>query len=292
MKRILVAWLMVLGMVLPAWAIEPVGSAASVFGKVNLVRNGKSYVLTQGLKLYNGDAVVAGNDAFAKLLLNDDSLLTVGENSNFKVEGFKQEPTARFGNFRLMFGKVRAIVSKFGAGKTDYKFVTPTAVAGVRGTHLVLEFDQASQQTVVSVVEGSVGFKANNTPAGEVVVGAQQRSEQKGEAPAGQPQRMSQEQIKQLDTEISQQTPKTEDEGTQGGDKGTKPAAAGSGAGDGKGESNEAAPEDAPPGDPESRLEQNIERVDQVQDNTTAPNQQETNPAANPASQTGVRVRW
>ena len=280
MKGIWVVVFLALGMAAPAWAIEPVGSVASLYGKVTLERNGKTYGVSSGLKLYNGDSIVAGEDAYAKLMLTDESLLTVGENSTFKIENLRADATSRLGQFRLMFGKVRAIVSKFAAGKTDYRFVTPTAVAGVRGTHLVVEFDLSTKQTTVSVLEGSVGFKAlDNTGGGpEVLIGTQMRSEQKSGSPAGQPVKMSTAQMQQLDSEISKQAPKGDETPATKSpqDKGAAP---------------KDEKKDEPSSDQEGKIDEKLDRAEQAAGNKPPASQQE-NPAVNPATQTGVRVRW
>lgn len=292
MKRIVSLVVLAVFVAAPAWAVEPVGSAASVFGTVWLQRGGKNYKLAQGTKLYNGDAVVTSADAYAKLLMVDESLLTVGAKSTFRIERYESNAGGRFASLRLFFGKVRAIVSKAAASRNDVRFVTPTAVAGVRGTHLVVEFDKSSQKTVVSVIEGSVGFKSldQRTAGGEVVLGAKQRSEQSGGSSPSQPAPMSDAELSKLNKEIDKQTPGGDDQGggeqsggAGGGGNDAKPAGEGSGGGDDSGKPQG--------GDTEGRIEQNLDRV-QTSTQSQPSTSDQNNPAVNPAADTGVRVRW
>lgn len=278
----------------PVWAAETVGSVASSFGAVWLQRGGKNYKLAQGQTLQNGDAIITSNDAYAKLLMADESLLTVGAKSTFRIENFQSNDQSRMASFRLFFGKVRAIVSKAAAKKNDYRFITPTAVAGVRGTHLIVQFDKATQKTTVSVLEGSVGFKPLDPKVGgEVLLADKQRSEQQGTKPAAAPTTISDTDLKQLSQEISKQTP-GESEGAPAGDKpadGKSGDKGDQGAGGEKPAEEEAAPEGDQSSGDESRVEDNLNRVEQTlqQDQPAA---EEYNPAVNPAADTGVRVRW
>lgn len=274
--------------VTPAWAADAVGTVASAFGNVWLQRGGKNYKLAQGQALQNGDAIITTNDAYAKLLMADESLLTVGAKSTFRIENFQSSAQSRTASFRLFFGKVRAIVSKVAAKKNDYRFITPTAVAGVRGTHLVVQYDKATQKTIVSVLEGSVGFKPLDPKVGgEVVLAEKQRSEQQGVNPAAAPAPMSDADLTQLNQEISKQTP-GEGDGAPAGDK---PVDAGGQPGGDKPAGEDDAPEGEQGSGDDARLDENVNRVEQTlqQDQPAA---DQFNPAVNPAADTGVRVRW
>lgn len=287
MQRIAWVFLAVCLWAAPARAAETVGSVASAFGTVWLQRGGSNYKLAQGQALQNGDAIITSNDAYAKLLMADESLLTVGAKSTFRIENFQSSATSRVASFRLFFGKVRAIVSKVAAQKNDYRFITPTAVAGVRGTHLVVQFDKATNKTTVSVIEGSVGFKPLDPKiGGEVMLADRQRSEQQGGSPPAAPTQMSDGDLTQLNQEIGKQTP--------GGDEpGEKPADVKTGE-PGSSEqqpAGESAPEGEQGGADESRVDDNLNRVEQnlQQDQPAA---EDYNPTVNPAAETGVRVRW
>ncbi len=245
MKRLLALGALMLSLVCTeAWAATAhVGTVVSSTGTVVLQRTGKRYKLPEGTKVYNGDSVVTGKGAFAKILLADDSLLTINESSAFRLEGFETSDQQRSGRFRLYFGKMRAVVSKFLSGNTDYKFQTPTAVAGVRGTHFVLEFDKNAQQTTLSVVEGQVAFNAVDERIGTpVLVGASQRSEQRSRSAPSEAREMTDQERQSVNEEIaSTQTPP---EGTgesqgEGGERQEESASTGSDGDAGGGDAGE-----------------------------------------------------
>lgn len=261
----------------PAYAAAPIGAVAASEGTVTLQRGGKTYKLPTGTKLFNGDAVLTSKGSFAKLLFNDDSLLTVGANSSFKLENYAVTATSRSASFRLMFGKVRAIVSKFASGNTDYKFVTPTAVAGVRGTHLVLDFDQSTKQTTLSVIEGEVGFRGIDGKL-ETTVGTQQRSSSTGEN-ASAPSKLTPEDNKKLNDEIAKQSKEKSSE--------TNTAAS---SGDDKQKTPDATPAETNTAD--AGAEDALQRVDQTGVAGQGGEGDRQLPSENPAADTGIRVRW
>jgi hypothetical protein len=187
---------------------------------------------------------------------------------------------------------MRAIVSKYATGNSDIRFSTPTAVAGVRGTHLVVEFDHAAKKTVVSVLEGSVAFRSlQQSPGSEVVLGALQQSSQVGtQGRPSSPATISQADMQQLGTEINDQTPGAEPKNDQDSrQEGDAPSGedSNSGANPG-GDADEQGASDS--GDGASAVDQNLQRIDAAgQAGTPA---SEHNPASNPAADTGIRVRW
>lgn len=260
-----------------ALAETHVGSIAAVQGAVTLARAGKSYKAASGFKIYNGDTIAAPKDAFAKLLMSDDTLITVGASSSFVVERFAAGTGTRTASFRLLFGKMRAIVSKAVSASTDYRFATPTAVAGVRGTHLVLEFDQAKGATTLSVLEGNVGFKAAEGNLGEVSVSTLQQSLQKSNEAPETPTKMSSEDVKKLGTEIASQT--------KGADADeTKQAKSDDSA-------NEETADNADAGKSADAADAALQRADDtVKTNPT--DVSGSRPTDNPAVETGVKVRW
>lgn len=203
-----IRWIAVISLVWMAGAHaaapQPVGNVVLVTGAPTLERNGKAYRLTANLALYNGDTINTPKEAKVKVVLADDSLLTIGANSRFKLENLAVKDNSRTASFRLYFGKLRAVVTKFTQGASEFKFYTPTAVAGVRGTQLVLEYDQSTQQTTLSVLDGEVGFRSLQEPmTTEFVVGPLQQSTQVGAEKPQPPIQLSPEQVEKIEKELA-----------------------------------------------------------------------------------------
>jgi FecR-like protein len=87
------------------------------------------------------DVVETGQESRTKALLNDDSILTVGENSRVEVAEHIYDPNKGMRSVvvNLAKGKVRALVGKvFSGAGSKFEVHTPTASAAARGTYFVV----------------------------------------------------------------------------------------------------------------------------------------------------------
>jgi hypothetical protein len=117
--------------------------------------------------------VKTGADGRIKIVLTDQSTLALGPNSELQVTEYLLKAGAdRTGWFKVWSGRLRAVVSKWTGdpARNSYRFSTPTAVAGVRGTDLVLDVspreganpdvsaaqDPSEYRTEIAVLEGAV----------------------------------------------------------------------------------------------------------------------------------------
>jgi hypothetical protein len=87
------------------------------------------------------DVIETQNESRTKTLFQDDSILTVGENSRIEITEHIYDPSQnrRSTVVKLVRGKLRALVSKVfrGAG-SRFEIHTPSAVAAARGTYFVV----------------------------------------------------------------------------------------------------------------------------------------------------------
>jgi FecR protein len=126
-------------LLLPCLAFASVGKVTLVDGKGNATRTAKggaAVALKVGSAIELGDTVTVGEKSNLKIVLNDESLLLVGDNSTVRIdEGKFENLEQRAFSARLVLGKVWAKVTKAVSG-SDSKFevTTDRAVAGVRGT--------------------------------------------------------------------------------------------------------------------------------------------------------------
>lgn len=115
----------------------PVGEVQLVQGKVFVIHQAANiaYRLKKGLAVFSGDTLVTESRSRASLLMADQSALALAGRSKLVVDKsvYDVKANSRDTEIRLLFGRVRSIVSKIGS-KPNYKINTPTAVAGVRGT--------------------------------------------------------------------------------------------------------------------------------------------------------------
>ncbi|MEZ4272778.1 MAG: FecR family protein [Myxococcota bacterium] len=115
--------------------------------------------IVRGQHLPQGAAIRTGKDSAVRLLMADKSILAVGPSSYLTVARYRIEPKTkkRSVGLHLFVGRLWAKVTKAfsGGAERNYEVYTPNAVAGIRGTELVVDVDiQGNSQ--VTCVEGSI----------------------------------------------------------------------------------------------------------------------------------------
>ncbi len=99
--------------------------------------------LVDGGSVYPGETIDVGPKAKGVLIFRDDSRITLGANTRFKVDSFvydTKNPTE--GNFlvSLLRGSLRALTGQIGkSNNRNVRFITPTATVGIRGTGLDMD---------------------------------------------------------------------------------------------------------------------------------------------------------
>ncbi len=137
---------------------EDVGSVASVRGVAEIGRGGAFTPATVGAAVQLGDELRTG-DGQMRVVFRDDSVIDLTEKTSLTVDTQVFDPgTSRFSSLmKLAAGKARAIVSHvYGTPGASYEIQTPTAVAGVRGTSFLIEYDTTRDATDVIGIEGRI----------------------------------------------------------------------------------------------------------------------------------------
>jgi hypothetical protein len=140
---------------------DPVAKVTNVAGSVTV---GERHAAVND-NLFDGETVTTGSDSSLKMIFKDDSVVDVGAGSKFKITHFESSENWRQGTFSLLYGKIRALVTKSLGNKSSFKVNTSTALMGVRGTELVVESGKGTKLTVIS---GEVGVSSHDHP--EVMV--------------------------------------------------------------------------------------------------------------------------
>src|SRR5262245_52070628 len=101
--------------------------------------------------IFPNDTVRTGADSKVKVLLRDDSIMTLAERSEIQFTEFLLTPQQRRTVVSLALGKLRVVTTKiFGAGSVT-EVRTANTVAGVRGTSFVVTFIPPNTTEVLSL---------------------------------------------------------------------------------------------------------------------------------------------
>jgi len=151
-----------------ALAADDVGTIVAIKGKAFIERDSKSFEAEVKDNLFMNDTVSTKEASRAKMLFIDDSVLTIGENSQVVIKEviYSRHKMGR-SVFNLIEGKMRSIV-----GKTQFEVHTPTAVAAARGTVILFETgvtEDGRNFTIMICTEGEVLVSPKDPQMGESV---------------------------------------------------------------------------------------------------------------------------
>jgi len=142
---------------------DGIGFYTAVLGQASVTHPGENRVLPVKLhdEVWFKDVIQTQNESRTKALFQDDSMLTVGENSRVEIDEYIYNPekNVRQAIVKLMQGQVRALVSKvFKANGSRFEIHTPSAVAAARGTYFTVWVENG-QSGIINIGEkGRVDF--------------------------------------------------------------------------------------------------------------------------------------
>ncbi|MBU1569685.1 MAG: hypothetical protein ABIJ52_03160 [Pseudomonadota bacterium] len=126
----------------PAVAADKgIGVIKNIKGSVFIEREKTSIPAKIGDRLFENDTIVTGKGGSMGAVLNDNSLISSGSDSRLVLSQFTFNPAENklSSTFQMARGTLAYISGLIGIRDSKaVKFVTPTAVCGLRGTHLVI----------------------------------------------------------------------------------------------------------------------------------------------------------
>jgi hypothetical protein len=126
----------------------------------------------KGAVLYEADKLVTGKKSQVDLVLPNNILLRVDQNTTMEMKELSVgEGGAQQDRLMLQRGTVFAKVAKLDK-KSSFAIQTPTLVAGVRGTQFMTEADETGKGKV-AVIEGKVGVESSTGKTEEISEGEQ-----------------------------------------------------------------------------------------------------------------------
>lgn len=124
---------------------EPVGFVASIQGEVEIQPGGAASWTAASVdaEVSIGDTLRTGLDSAIKIVLVDDTTLSLGEDTELVLDSFVvgEAATREISVLRHLKGQIRTRVGEAFGGTTRVEIHTPTAVMGVKGTELSSRID-------------------------------------------------------------------------------------------------------------------------------------------------------
>ncbi|MBI5580623.1 MAG: FecR domain-containing protein [Deltaproteobacteria bacterium] len=121
-----------------------IGLISEVKGKAIVVRDGQEHVPEAGFKLKISDTLNTGPEAAIGVIFNDETVLSIGENSELVVNEYVFNPDqSRFSFVVRMVRGTAAYMSGLIAkiSPESARFITPSASIGIRGTKMVIQVE-------------------------------------------------------------------------------------------------------------------------------------------------------
>lgn len=137
----------------------PAGSVIFAAGPITISREGAGgIVVRKGLHLLQGDVLSTSDAGYMYVRMADDALLVVRPNSHLRIDRWHYDasrPEQSEIKYTLDHGVARYVSGKGSkAAKDKFRFNTPLAAIGVRGTDFTVLAE--TQRTLISVASGGV----------------------------------------------------------------------------------------------------------------------------------------
>ena len=135
-------------MFLSTTVFAQIGQVVALKGDVKVERESKIQELLLKDEIFKNDQISTLKDSRTQLLLNDETVITIGENSIFKVDEylFNEEKDSSLkmnffnGTFKIISGKIGKL------NPNNFKLQTKTASIGIRGTEILLQLEAKKEK--------------------------------------------------------------------------------------------------------------------------------------------------
>lgn len=131
------ALIVILALASLARAADPAGHVTRIRGEASVVSASDRRDLVQGAAIFAGDTVTTGKDARLELTMMDGARITLGDDSELRIDDYVYSPRGKTGRAALMLahGVFRAVTGALATlAGGPFRVATPVASIGIRGT--------------------------------------------------------------------------------------------------------------------------------------------------------------
>ena len=121
------------------------------------IKNQKNESLSNGSKIFFGDTIISKSKSNAQILFLDQTVLTLGEETELTIDEFVYDPNSQDGSFvsTVKTGTVKFITGQISKKNPDNLEVkVPAGTLGARGTEFVVLSETNNESTVVLLGPG------------------------------------------------------------------------------------------------------------------------------------------
>ena len=121
------------------------------------IKNQKDEKLANGSKIFFGDTIISNSKSNAQILFLDQTVLTLGEETESTIDEFVYDPNSQDGSFvsTVKTGTVKFITGQISKKNPDNLEVkVPAGTLGARGTEFVVLSESNNESTVVLLGPG------------------------------------------------------------------------------------------------------------------------------------------
>jgi len=132
-----------------------IGNIMAMKGSAEVKRESKSLNASSGMELFQGDEILTKEKSRVQVMLKDDTVITIGSNSEFSFEEFSQEGENSKVSMRAKRGFFRSVTGKIGKLAPErFKVKTASATIGIRGTDF--SGDISVEREIFKCFEGAI----------------------------------------------------------------------------------------------------------------------------------------
>ena len=154
-KKIIIILILIL---LPNFANANTSNFIGVVGAaIGEIKNQNNENLVDGSKIFFGDTIISKEKSNAQILFLDQTVLTLGEDTELTIDEFIYDPKSHEGSFisNVKSGTVKFITGQISKQNPDNLEVKiPSGVLGARGTEFIVLSENENKSTVVLLGPG------------------------------------------------------------------------------------------------------------------------------------------
>jgi len=121
---------------------ECIGIVKSVTRNVFFIRDGEMIQAAVNMKIMARDAIKTGPDGSVGFILKDDTVISMGPESQIVIDEFSFDPAGKNMSFiaRMLHGTISYFSGQIAKlSPESVRFETPVATIGMRGTHFLVK---------------------------------------------------------------------------------------------------------------------------------------------------------